>query len=355
MRRWGQTLWTGLLLGGLACLLFSFPAQSAESARKGIQICLDLIIPSLFPFFVVSSLAISTGLAGLLAQPLEKAIRFLFGVGPAGASLLFLGAVGGYPTGARTLAQMTALGDLSPREARQLYLFCNNCGPAFFIGVVGGELFGSREVGLLLWGTHLLAALGIGFFCRCPHPIHTARTHTLSPLSAEFPEAVKGAFQSTLNVCAYVILFSVITGLLSCTHILPSHPLGRCLCIGFLEISTGIASLGEAVSSPAALPLAAFLLGWGGCSVHCQSLPFWRELGLPTGPYLLAKFCQGLLAAGLTLLFCHFFPLALPVMAPAACTVPGLLGQEMTALWALSGCYTLLHGKRGRRIEKNTV
>ena len=152
MRRWGQTLWTGLLLGGLACLLFSFPAQSAESARKGIQICLDLIIPSLFPFFVVSSLAISTGLAGLLAQPLEKAIRFLFGVGSAGASLLFLGAVGGYPTGARTLAQMTALGDLSPREARQLYLFCNNfsCSAAVAVAVcVAADLKSAADSGEL--------------------------------------------------------------------------------------------------------------------------------------------------------------------------------------------------------------
>ena len=164
-----------------------------------------------------------------------------------------------------------------------------------------------------------------------------------------------GAFQSTLQVCAYVILFSVITELLSCTHILPGHPLEKCLCVGFLEISTGIASLGEAVSSPLALPLAAFLLGWGGCSVHCQTLPFWRELGLPTGPYLLAKICQGLLAAGLTLLFCRFFPLALPVMATAEYTAPGLFGQEMTALWALAGWYTLLSGKRGRRIRKNKV
>ena len=356
VRQWGQSLLVGILLLCFAVLLCSFPAESAEAARTGVRLCLDLIIPSLFPFFVLSSLVISTGLAELLASPLKRPMKVLFGVGSQGASLLVLGAVGGYPVGARTLAQMTSRGACSPQEARHLYLFCNNCGPAFFLGVVGAGLFGSREVGLLLWGTHLLAALMVGLFCRRSHSWVPHRPHPLSPLSAQLPEAVRGAFQSTLHVCSYVILFSVITGLLSCSHVIPDSPLWRSLYVGFLEISTGITVLGDAVSSPAALPLAAFLLGWGGCSVHCQTLPFWRELELPAGPYLLAKFCQGLLAAGLTLLFCLAFPPSLTVMAPADLTAPvSLLGQEMTALWALAGGYTLLTGKKGGKKRRNPL
>ena len=236
----GQTIGSGIVLLGTAALLFSFPSQSGEAARKGVSLCLDLIIPSLFPFFVLSSLVISTGLAGWLSRPLARPMEKLFGVGSAGASLLVLGAVGGYPVGARTLAQMTARGDCSPQEARHLYLFCNNCGPAFFIGVVGGELFGSREVGFLLWGTHLLAALCIGLFCRDSQP-RQARPPAVatSPLSTQLPDAVTGAFYATLNVCAYVVLFSVLTGLLSCVRVLPEAPLLRALCVGLAEISTG--------------------------------------------------------------------------------------------------------------------
>ena len=62
--------WGLLIL--FAALLFSFPAESAAAARKGIKLCLELLIPSLFPFFVLSSLLISTGLAGLCARPLGK-------------------------------------------------------------------------------------------------------------------------------------------------------------------------------------------------------------------------------------------------------------------------------------------
>lgn len=354
MRQRGQLLLEALVLAGFTLLLFSSPKESAEAARAGVRLCLDLIIPSLFPFFVLSSLVISTGLAGLLTAPLERPMGFLFGVGSSGASLLVLGAIGGYPVGARTLVQMTSRGDLTHQEAGHLYLFCNNCGPAFFIGVVGGELFGSREAGFLLWGTHLLAALVVGLCHRTGSLARCPARNQLSPLSVQLPEAVRGAFQSTLNVCSYVILFSVLTGLLS--QNLPVSPLWRSLCIGFLEISTGVTTLGEAVSSPISLPLAAFLLGWGGCSVHCQTLPFWRELGLPTGPYLLAKLCQGILAAGLTLLFLQVCPLSLQVMALVNPITPvSLLGQEMTAIWALAGGYTLFTGKRGGKKNRNPV
>lgn len=373
MKQRGQTLAGAGLLLAFAALLFSFPSQSAEAAREGVSLCLDLIIPSLFPFFVLSSLVISTGLAGLLARPLRRPMEGLFGVGGAGASLLVLGAVGGYPVGARTLAQMTARGDCSPQEARRLYLFSNNCGPAFFVGVVGAELFGSKEVGFLLWGTHLLAAFLIGLFKPVSRPLPSTSSRTQSPLfplSSQLPDAVGGAFTSTLNVCAYVVLFSVLTELLTCSNLLPAltetlsvvfsgsqgTALCRSLCMGLLEISTGIAALGEAVSSPVSLPLAAFLLGWGGFSVHCQTLPFWRELGLPIAPYLLAKLCQGLLAALLTFALCQLFPLTLPVMAPVEAITPiSLFGQEMTALWALAGCYTLLTRKRGGKESKKPV
>ena len=135
---------------GLLCiggLLFAFPEESLEAAREGITLCLDVLIPSLFPFFVLSSLLIETGVAGLCARPLSRWMYPLFGVGGAGAAALVLGLIGGYPAGARTIAQLVERGECSREEARRLSRFCNNCGPAFFLGAVGMGVFGSKEVG----------------------------------------------------------------------------------------------------------------------------------------------------------------------------------------------------------------
>ena len=123
---------------------------------------MDVLIPSLFPFFVLSSLLISTGLAGLCARPLESFMRPLFGVGGAGAAALSLGLIGGYPVGARTVAQLVQRRECSQTEARRLSLFCNNCGPAFFIGAAGVGVFGAKEAGFLLLGANLTAAVLLG-------------------------------------------------------------------------------------------------------------------------------------------------------------------------------------------------
>lgn len=367
MKQYGRALAQGASLLALAVLLFSFPDESVEAARSSITLCLDLLIPSLFPFFVLSSLFISTGLAGACARSLEKLMIPLLGVSGAGAAALILGVVGGYPVGARTLAQLVSRKECSQKEAQRLSLFCNNCGPAFFIGAAGVGVFGSKEAGFLLLGANLTASiligLGLHLFCgRVTSSAVRPAPAPVSSLSSELPDCVRSSFASSLNVCAYVILFSVLTALADCSGILTlgtsalaaffSDPHAPALCrsflVGLLELSTGTAALSESISSAAALPLAAFILGWGGLSVHCQSLPFWQKAGVRPGPYLVAKLLQGILSAGLTVLGTRLFPLSLPVMAPVtSLAVPNLLGREILALWGLSGVYFFLFGKKG--------
>lgn len=371
MRTHIRTLLEGTALVLLGVLLFRFPEASAAAAREGVTLCLDLIVPSLFPFFVLSSLLIATGLAGACARPLEKLMGPLFGVGGAGAAALGLGLIGGYPVGARTIAQLTERGECTSAEARRLAQFCNNCGPAFFIGAAGVGVFGSKEAGFLLLGANLTAALLLGIGGRVcqgsllPRQGRKVPPVSFSALADRLPQCVTDGFSATLGVCAYVILFSVLAALAEASGLLPlatnvlagllpgegGQELCRSFLMGFLELSTGTASLSDAPSPSLALPLAAFLLGWGGLSVHCQSLPFLRAAGVATGPYLRAKFLQGMLSAGLTALALLVFPLSLPAMAPAlplVCPIP--FARQIVVLWALAGAGFFL--ARQKKLEK---
>ena len=156
----------GCLLTGLTVLLFLYPSDCARGARDGLALCRDLLIPALFPFLVLSSLLIATGWARRLAAPLGKVTRPWLGVGTAGTVSLLLGLVGGYPVGLRTLAELRARGGCSVREARRAALFCNNCGPAFFIGAAGAGVFGTRQAGVLLLVANTLAALVLALALR---------------------------------------------------------------------------------------------------------------------------------------------------------------------------------------------
>ena len=58
---------TGLLLCALA--LICWPKEVSTAVQEGLQLCYNVILPSLFPFFILTSLVISLGLAGYLGRP----------------------------------------------------------------------------------------------------------------------------------------------------------------------------------------------------------------------------------------------------------------------------------------------
>ena len=117
-----------LLLCALA--LCCWPREVSAAVREGLQLCYNVILPSLFPFFILSSLVISLGLAGYLGRLLEPVMRPLFRVGGPCAAVLALGFVGGYPVGARAALTLYEEGQCTKTEAERLLAFCNNSGPA---------------------------------------------------------------------------------------------------------------------------------------------------------------------------------------------------------------------------------
>ena len=306
-----------LLCATLALMLYPQPAM--EAARSGLRLCYNVIIPSLFPFFVLSSLVVELGLAGYLGRALEKVMRPLFNVSGACASAFALGFIGGYPVGAKTAISLYEKGMCSRTEAERLLSFCNNSGPAFILGVVGAGVFGSSKVGLLLYLAHAAASVCVGILFRFykaggggregarPAPRFQAQRFT-----AAFTGSIKSSFLSTLNICAFVVFFTVVIQLLIRSGFLPglAQALGTVLApfgltpewaqrllTGALELSTGVTTLMGDGSLSGRLVAAAFMLGWAGISVHCQVLSFLGGSGLSAGTYLAGKLLHGGLSA----------------------------------------------------------
>ena len=300
-----------LLLCLLALLLF--PQDAAQSARDALALCAQTVIPSLFPFFVLSSLLVSCGASALLSALLAPLMRPLFGLSGAGAAALALGLCGGYPVGARTAAELVESGALSREEGERLLIFCNNAGPGFLLGICGGAVFASPRAGAALYLIHAASALFTGILLTrrlpplsAPFSAGAAPRRSVS-LSAALPAAVQGALAGILNVCAFVVFFTVCTRLL--LRALPESfvfSLPCALLIGFFELTSGVTALPP---TRAGFLACAALLAWGGLSVHCQTAAVTAGSGIPMGRYLPAKAVQAALSAGLAWLAApHLLP-----------------------------------------------
>ena len=91
----------------------------------------------------------------------------LFGVSGPGCAALILGLMAGYPLGAASAAGLVQRGEIKREEGERLLGFCNNSGPAFLLGAAGAGVFGSAKAGILLYISHVLAALTAGFLLSC--------------------------------------------------------------------------------------------------------------------------------------------------------------------------------------------
>lgn len=384
-KQWIRDLFLGLGLLGSTLALMLYPQESMLSARDGLALCYNVIIPSLFPFFVLSSLVVELGLAGYLGRALEGIMRPLFNVSGACASAFALGFIGGYPVGARTAISLYEKGMCSKTEAERLLAFCNNSGPAFILGVVGAGVFGSSRVGVLLYLCHAAASVCIGFLFRFyqsggkgtaekrPSPQFHAERFTVA-----FTGSIKNSFFSTLNICAFVVFFTVVIRMLFLSGILGGvasalglllAPLGfsaewaEKLLTGFIEISSGVWTLSGSGALAGRLSMAAFMLGWAGVSVHCQVLSFIGGSGLSVRTYLLGKLLHGSLSAVFIAALFRVLPFELPASAYLAEQVATLATLDFhTALtistvsawvvwllfFALAAAAIRRHGKRAK-------
>jgi len=347
-----------LLSAGLLCCalaLVCWPREVSAAVKEGLELCYNVIIPSLFPFFILTALVISLGLAGWLGRLLEPLMRPLFHVSGSCAAALALGFVGGYPVGARTALSLYESGQCTKTECERLLSFCNNSGPAFILGVVGAGVFASSRVGVLLCLIHAAASLCVGLLFRFYRWGDKERRseRPAPPIAAEhfsaaFTGAVSSALTSTLSICAFVVCFTVLIRLCFLSGALPAlaallgqllAPLGftqvwaQRLLTGALELSSGVATLTGSGSLEGKVSMAAFLLGWAGVSVHCQVLSFLGRSGLNVRTYLAGKLLHGLLSAALTAALFRLFPLEESVSSYLAQQVAGIAGTDFyTAL-----------------------
>lgn len=297
---------TSLITLLLLFALISASDGAVSGARQSLHTCAEIIVPCLFPFFVISYLAGNAGLPVYIGQKLRMPMSILFGTSGTGAGVFILGILGGYPLGAAVIADLVQKGDLTTEDGQKLLCFCNNSGPAFLIGAVGIGIFHSAFAGILLYLIHILAAIITGLFLSgTKTPCLSDDTVFISSvnLSAALPDAIARAAVQIVQICGYVVFFGAIVGILEEFGTFPAlyGPLSaytaftlqqaKGLCSGLLELGCGIASLQNIPLSPQSLSLCSFLTGFGGLSVCLQTAGMLAGTQLKLRYHLLGRIC----------------------------------------------------------------
>ena len=334
-----------IFLAFTACLLI-FSSSNLPAIKSGLQLWATSVVPSLFPFFVATELLMHTNIINIFGRLLNNYMKPLFNISGEGAFAFIMGIISGYPVGAKIASKFRENNICTKAECERLLSFTNNSGPLFIIGTVGILMYQNTGIGILLFITHLLGCLSVGFLFRFWKRnktdsiandkkivnkktnysyVSNKKTASFSNLGEIMAESITNSISTILLIGGFVVLFSSIISILKASGILNvlcmaispilnflhiDYSFASGLLTGILEITNGIQSISSIACKKISINLiiTAFLLGFGGISVFLQVFSITAKTDLSIKPYIYGKILHGIFAAFYTFVFIQVFP-----------------------------------------------
>lgn len=320
----------------LLCFLFLFilllfPETAAEGSKSGLLLWAGVLVPSLLPFSVLTSLIRRT-MQGRRCQYL----------------LLAAGILSGYPIGAKVAGELYKDGMLSREKALFFAGFTNNPSPMFVIFFVAGSMLGMDSGQYLFYALVLLSSL-LGSLCfvlftkkrglpraktvadaapvtAAPAISAIASSPTVivnssvpdnpsAPSVSGMPQIKStGSFSRMIDaeiassalllikIGGYIMFFSIFAALLRHLPVIPYYV--KLLFGSILEITTGDAMIAASpLSGHAKIILSLAATAFGGLSAAAQTNSVLQNTGLPFSRYVMIKVLAGSFGLLLGLIF----------------------------------------------------
>ncbi|TDA65657.1 MAG: sporulation integral membrane protein YlbJ [Clostridia bacterium] len=344
---------TGLAAAGLlvVAVMVIWPRDIFQAASTGLAVWLEILVPALFPFFLMSNILMGLGVVHALGVLLEPLMRPVFNLPGPAALVMTIGYSTGAPAAAQFTAQLYREGLCEAGEAARLVAFTTNASPLFILGAVAVGMYASPEIGQTLALSHYLANLILGLLWRFwPNKdtaacslrtnlgpwqlLRQARTALLRARQSDtrppgqiLGEAINTSFRTLITVGGFVILFAVVIEVLNLLGIIAAISALLAIPLGWLGLDAGLAdaisrglfemTLGVKAAATSSAPLGdrilatSLILGWAGLSVHAQVAGVLDQTPISSLPFLITRAGHSVLATFLALLLA---PLAQPAI-----------------------------------------
>lgn len=302
-------------------LLFCHATEVMEAVLFAFSLWQTNLLPSLFPFFVLSEVFIQYGFVSFLGELLRKPMNTFFHLSGECGFVLAMSMVSGFPSGAKYTRSLVDSGIIDDDEGSRLLTFTHFSNPFFIVGTIGSFFLGQKKLGILILLCHFFANFMIGFlfrprrklesspssfsFYRALAKMHKARLANKKTFGQIVTFAITNTLKTLLLMLGVVTFFLIVTTILQ--EVVPLGDVFRTLFSGVLEMTQGIkytASLPISLMWKAAFMT--FMISFGGFSVHMQVMSFLEDTNIQYRYFFLARILHALLATGLLLFFFPF-------------------------------------------------
>lgn len=267
----------------------------SEGVRGGLILSWKVVIPSVFPFMIISDL-----ISYVFDRMNEESPLINCGV-----KICIIGFLCGFPCGAKRSAAAYRSGEVEKCSAITYAAASSVPSPAFIVAGVKSALgLSASQSVIALISTALAGAVIIRAFRK--NSPKSIISHVNPRQKYNFVASVKDAGLACVTVCAFVTLFFTVSKILSfaginstvLTSVLP-----------FLEVSAALNSVVYAGEMPRFFKAlcVGFSLGFGGISAILQCGVYLEEAGLSIKKFITVKLLMGVITAIIFTLLLYIF------------------------------------------------
>lgn len=282
----------------LLLFLLVHPEEALFSAKDGMSLWLNVMIPTLLPFLILTGILLKTGNIPQLLEPLAPFWKHFFGISPAGAYVLILGFLCGYPMGAKLAHDLYINHQISQREGEYLLTFSCNASPAFIFSYLSQNILEGKIPPHSL----LLILLSADFVCMLFFRFLVYHGNTVSSVKPEYRKketyqqdstgvildvSIMSGFETITRLGGYILIFSLLfTGFY---HYWPFCSQNKILLTSPIELTTGLHQIAQSAFSWKIKYITSMTLtAFGGFCVMFQTKSVLEEK-LSILPYIFAK------------------------------------------------------------------
>lgn len=282
----------------LLLFLLVHPEEALLSAKDGMSLWLNVMIPTLLPFLILTGILLKTGNIPQLLEPLAPFWKHFFGISPAGAYVLILGFLCGYPMGAKLAHDLYINHQISQREGEYLLTFSCNASPAFIFSYLSQNILEGKIPPHSL----LLILLSADFVCMLFFRFLVYHGNTVSSVKSEYRKketyqddstgvildvSIMSGFETITRLGGYILIFSLLfTGFY---HYWPFCSQNKILLTSPIELTTGLHQIAQSAFSWKIKYITSMTLtAFGGFCVMFQTKSVLEEK-LSILPYIFAK------------------------------------------------------------------
>lgn len=314
------------------------PKSVIQSAKDGISIWINILMPSLLPFIIGANLIVSLKIVDIMGILINPITQRVFNVSGRSGLIFAISMISGYPVGAKFASELRLENKISKYEGQRLVSFCSTSGPLFIIGSVGTGMLKNPNIGYIMLLCHYLGSLTVGLIFRFYGREKNIKTNNCimedmkniindssksESFFVLFGKAVVGGVNTLIAIGGFVIVFSVFFEILKFFNIIDFISYILCIFLypfnitseivsafisGLFEMTIGCNNLSKlnSLSFNTLASLCSFLIAFSGLSILAQCSSFIAKTDIKVKLYIFSKFLHGIFSALFTYIFLSF-------------------------------------------------